>query len=443
MGETVILVWRIFLILILWGDLSVKAVPLLSVTRRGAVAHRSASREFVVYGTQKDLVAYVMKRADSLAARWNRLFGFSAVTQKPIVIRFIEDFSSPSGRTPFETRLYLGDDHNLKVQLDVWDLSEVRESEFDREIFQALALRNGYTAVLPAAGSKYYQPPDWIMDALIQDVLDSEEGDFARSYAAALVVTQNLDLKDFLAEKTWTDVSRVIYRVKARALLQSLIEFPRGAAGMRAFLSNPAAWDGSETSLLAYFPELQRNTNSLTKVWMLNLARPTMVQRTLPLRMNETAQRLDAILSISPPNGVNALNQTPVGMAELPLLAATPKYKHLLRSKAQDLLLLSLRAHPMYRSLIDEYREILETLIRYPRKNLDARIVKAEKLRWALNQRSVDIEDYMNWFEAVLLKDALNPFQSILENDQRRRAPQWRSDAISRALDTVEATGGY
>ncbi len=430
------------LFILVWGGnlnsegLSARALP---------VPQTSVSRQFVVYGEKRDLVAYVMRRADSLADRWNSLLRLGSFSQqRPIIIRLVENSSSGPIRAPFETKLLLTDDNHLKIQLDVLDLNEIRDLKFDWKVLQTLALRSAYSALPPGVGSEYRQPPDWIVDAALQDVLDTAEGDFARSYAAALVVTQNLDLKAFLVERPemMDAVSRVIYRVKARALLQSLIELSDGSRGLRSFLSNPSDWDGAPASLIACFPALHGNINNLTKVWVLNLARPTVAQRVLPLMLSETARRLNAILLISLPEVVKPpKNKMVAGVEAFPLIAAMPKYHYLLRGKAQDLLLLSLRAHPMYRPLIDEYREIVETLLRNPRKNLDGRIKKAEKLRDALNQRYAAIEDYLNWFEAVVWTDVSQPFQSILENNQRRRAPAWRSDAISRILDATEAAG--
>ena|GEM_PF-5675119 len=419
------------------GDISAKPLP---------TPQKSGSRQFVVYGERKDLVAYVMWRADSLVDRWNSLLRFGSLgPQLPIIIRLVEHTSSKGLiRTPFETKLLLTDDNHLKVQLDVLDLNEIRDFEFDWRVLQTLALRSAYAATPPGVGRKYCPPPDWIVDAVLQDILDTAEGDFARAYAAALVTAQNLDLKVFLAERPemMDAVSRVIYRVKARALLQSLIELPGGREGLRSFLSSPSAWDGLAASLIACFPALQGNVNNLTKVWVLNLARPTVAQRIFPLTLNETIQRLDAILLISLPEDVKPpKNKLITGVEAFPLVATVPKYHYLLRGKAQDLLLLSLRAHPMYRPLIDEYREIVETLLRNPRKNLDGRIKAAKKLQDTLNQRHAAIEDYLNWFESAVWTDASQPFQSILENDQRRRVPTWRSDAISRALDTAEAAG--
>ena len=403
---------------------------------------RSASQEFIVYGTSRDLVAYVVERADTMEGLWKRLFRLPPVSQKPIIIRLVERALLSPDRTPFQISLFISDDDSLKVQLDVFDGGEVRSLEFDRKIFQSLALRDAYASSPPAPGSRYHQPPDWILDAAVQNLLDTEEGNSSRAYAAALIVAQDLDLRAFLTERPVDTVSRAIYRVKALSLVQSLIELPGGRAGMRRLLLRPHLWDGTSSALLSCFPGLRGDANALVKIWMLNLARPTGVQKMSPLRMGETSQRLNAILSISLPDGENALKDKMVsGPEAIPLIAAMPRYKYLLRSRAQDLLLLSFRAHPMYRALTDEYRGIIETLLRSPRKNLDARIQEADRLREALAQRCMDIEDYLNWFEAVCLTDASNPFRSILENDQRRQVHPWRSDAISRAMDAIEVEG--
>lgn len=396
----------------------------------------------MVYGKQGDLVSYAMRRADDLANRWSRLFRIPPIASQPIIIRLLANPLRSPERLLFETNIFLGDDHRLRVQLDVFDLYEIRNLEFDWRIFHALFLRNAYTVSPLPLGSQYNQPPDWLVEAAVQDLLEAEQGDFRRAYAAALVVAQNLDLNSFLAEKPKDALSYTIYRVNARALLQSLMEVPQGAVGILSFLSNPTAWDGGASLLMSYFPNLQGGAQTLTKTWIFNLARRTGTQRTEPLGMSETERRLNAALLISLPDGVKLPRGKPVlGVEAIPMIANLPKYRYLLRNRAQDLLLLSFRAHPMYRALIDEYRVIVETLIQHPRKNLDVRIKDAEKWWWILHKRCADIEDYINWFEAESLADFLNPFQSILENDQRRQVQPWSSDAISRAVDAIEATG--
>ncbi|PWU07995.1 MAG: hypothetical protein C5B47_05295 [Verrucomicrobia bacterium] len=430
----------VFLLILAWdlnfGRLLASPLP---------TPQRSVSRQFVIYGKRKDLVAYAMRRAEDLASRWNALFQPEGVNwRNPIIIRLVDEPSARRLRMPFKTKLLLTDDHQLKVQLDVPDWGETHALEFDWRVLQALALRNAYAAHPPSLGSQYRQPPAWIIDGALQEVLKRELGDFIRSHVAALAGAQPLDLKGFLAEnpEMMDAVSRTIYRVKARALLQALTELPAGSAGICSFLSNPAAWDGTPATLLAYFPALKGNVNTLVKVWGLNLVRPTVLQRALPLTLNETAQRLDAVLSISLPQGVKIPKEKIITKMEaFRLIATAPQYQSSLRGKAQDLLLLSLRANPMYRPLIDEYRGILETLLRNPRKNVQERIQDAEKRRRNLNQQCGAIEDYLNWFDTLVRRDESSPFQSILENDQRRRAPPWRSDAVSHALDTAEAAG--
>lgn len=436
------------IVLLLGGSLAVQAIPIASKKSDVFLLQKHVSQQFIVYGTRRDLISLVMRRANDLAERWHRLFRLASLSSsKPIIIRLLKrQHPTPPHAHPFEIYLFLDDANRLKVQLDVFDLDGKDTSELDERIFHALTLRNAYIHASPALGRPYDQPPPWVIEAAIQDLFTAEEKETEFAQTDEIVLkreVQDLDLKSFLAEKPreMELAVRAIYRVKAYALLRSLLEQPQGEVGLRAFLSNPHAWRNGSSSLLNFFPELQRDATALTKVWIKNLMLPTAVQKKQPFRMKETAQQLNIILFILLPPGMKqSKNRIITGAETMPLIAAVPKYKQFLHSKVQDLLFLSVRAHPLYRALIDEYREIVEILLQFPSKDLTARIQAAEKMRWAINKYCMDIEDYMNGAERVSSMDGA--FQSLLENDQRGRVRAWRPDAISLALDAAEAMSG-
>jgi hypothetical protein len=111
-----------------------------------------------------------------------------------------------------------------------------------------------------------------------------------------------------------------------------------------------------------------------------------------------------------------------------------------LRQKAEDLLRLEVRAHPLVRPIVEEYRTIASQLAAKPGKNLETRIRKNMQLQQAVVKRAGEMEDYLNWFEATRLDTPSREFDS--------HSDPWtsflsfrRNDAVSRYLDDVEARG--
>ncbi|MET0253889.1 MAG: hypothetical protein ABW214_07640, partial [Terrimicrobiaceae bacterium] len=114
--------------------------------------------------------------------------------------------------------------------------------------------------------------------------------------------------------------------------------------------------------------------------------------------------------------------------------------RYVLRQKAEDLLRLEVRAHPLVRPIVEEYRTIASQLAAKPGKNLETRIRKNMQLQQAVVKRAGEMEDYLNWFEATRLDTPSREFDS--------HSDPWtsflsfrRNDAVSRYLDDVEARG--
>ena len=99
---------------------------------------------------------------------------------------------------------------------------------------------------------------------------------------------------------------------------------------------------------------------------------------------------------------------------------------------------LGFRAHPLYAALIEEYREMFDGLARKERRGFAAKFNEAEDLRWALDDRSNEITDYLNWYQAnaPASEPAINLATTLPQETATRR-----NDAITRYLDSVEQRG--
>ena len=106
--------------------------------------------------------------------------------------------------------------------------------------------------------------------------------------------------------------------------------------------------------------------------------------------------------------------------------------------KEEELMRLEFRAHPLLKPVVEEYRKIAGLLALKPKKKMADRIAKTNELRAAIVKHSGEIEDYMNWFEAVKLNTESGEFREVLSDSDVRPA---RRDELTRTLDGIEIRG--
>jgi hypothetical protein len=107
---------------------------------------------------------------------------------------------------------------------------------------------------------------------------------------------------------------------------------------------------------------------------------------------------------------------------------------------SEELLRLEIRAHPLIRPIVQEYRIIASELAAKPKKKLEVRIRKNMQLQQAVVQRADEMEDYLNWFEAAQLSTPSKEFDSAVDS-QSNALTFHRNDAVSRYLDDIEVRG--
>jgi len=401
----------------------------------------SNSGFFAVYGLDAQARMAVARRADQLLASWNATTGLDPEWKWPVVV----NGQIPSAGRPKSpaTNLYVGDGDTLKIQVDM-PSTFLGTSDFDIAIIRALALEYAYRKAGPKAGKSYNRPPAWFIEGVWQETAASEGGLSAALFERLLRGAPPPRLDVFLKQRPelMDPTSRAVYRAQALGLLRALISSAEGKEGLGTYLSSlPGVRPEDSSGLLTAFPSIAKDPSILAKFWTLSLARASSGDSAEFLDAAESGKRLAAIFKdVRLPadekskSGEGELR----GAAALPGLARTAAGRFTLKGIAEDLLRLEARAHPLYRPVVEEYREIAAELSKKARRDAAKRIAAASELLSALDARSEAIADHLNWFEATRMDTPSEAFQ---------RGPEVlltgvpkRSDQISSTLDTVEKT---
>jgi hypothetical protein len=114
-------------------------------------------------------------------------------------------------------------------------------------------------------------------------------------------------------------------------------------------------------------------------------------------------------------------------------------YGNVLDQVSRELLLLSARAHPSYRAIVQEDCELTRLIARGQIKRVRERLARVKSSRATIERRADEIADYLNWYEATRLKTKSGAFTEVLKNARAAEeiAPR-RRDAISVYLDSIE-----
>jgi hypothetical protein len=275
-------------------------------------------------------------------------------------------------------------------------------------------------------------------------------------------------------------VSRMIYRSSCCGLLLLLMEQENGARHLAELFKILALMPGEDATAIARtYPQLASSGNSLGKWWSLQLA--TMAQPGMDelLDTHETERELaNALVLEVPPEPAAAAKKPAKGGALSKLFGrkkkkddSAPKtgeagaapnaapgaatecpiteYARILQRKDRaeilarvDLSLtkLALRAHPLYRPVLGEYRSLVKALTEGKKeKEAAGTLANLASLRRKLQRDMQGIEDYLDWYEATQsegLSGAFDEYLRTAEDLAQPRAP--RRDSLSRYLNLIE-----
>ncbi|MFZ4776503.1 MAG: hypothetical protein ACOYM3_14115 [Terrimicrobiaceae bacterium] len=423
----------LWLLTLLTSSLEARESPL-------PVRTTSSSGQFVIYSKDAMRRTSIAQRAEDARAQWLQKTGSDGNWSHVIIIQDLIGSAKPRGNPEARTAIFEGDEGSLKVQTDIYDASVLRGLGFEMETYRALGIEWIYRTHPLKAGKSFRSPPAWLLEGLVEEKRVKEHGTPDAVYNALLKSDRPPKIEDFLKAKPelMEATSLALYRTQALALVKTLTQLPEGPKGLGVFLGSLAENESDIKSLFAAYPSLQNDPSRLGKLWTLSIARGSASKGTEPLSVGETARALKELLDLSAPLDSKKPDAGKVtGAAALPLLARAEGGPYLMRQKSAEFLSLEFRAHPLLKPVIAEYRKMTTLLADKPKKNVDKPIEENGKILDLLLQRTGQVSDYLNWFEATQL-DTLS--ENFLEITSPPETPK-RTDPISLHLDAIEERG--
>ena len=333
----------------------------------------------------------------------------------------------------------------LKLQLELILGADVSGPRVERDILRAIFLEMMYRAQPQVpAGTAYTQPPDWLLDGALALAPEKDFSELAQILNTAVATSGVVPLEEFLGQHPdlMESPSRRIYSAYSAALVAMLIEMPNGRARLARFVADlPRSGNDSLGNLRAHFPDLGESADSLQKNWVLNVARVSARERYRLLGCDESERQLAEILRLEMRDRAQKVNV--YALEEFPIFQHEPGVRDVLRSLNNRLLLLSGRAHPLYRPIVSEYLEIVRLLERKKTRHLTERLARIRGTREHVSRRMSEIGDYMNWFEATQSHSMSGVFRDYMRAAELAHEPEpRRRDPISVYLDALEAQLG-
>ncbi len=402
----------------------------------------SPSKQFVVYAKDPAVRSAISRQAEDYKAEFLNLLGIDDEFKFTIIVNLTAP--PPKQRNPPKTslRLYELDQGELKIQLDVFDRAAISEPEFDRDLMGTVLLEYAYRNNPTSAGRSFESPPAWVIAGLLEKINVRVNGPEAAAYATLLAAGQTPSIDDFFRTRAerLDPTSRIIFAAQSLAMLDTLRALPEGRPGLHYYLAVPRRSPPSTNDIIELFPALDGNREALSRKWILAIAAASATDRIDLLGVRESSKTLDGILDVQAlPDPKNPEVAAMSGPLALGAIARSESGSFILSQMRNDLLRLSLKAHPLYKGLTDEYLQIITELLSKPKRRLEKRIAAAEEVRAGLSRKTTEIDSYLDYVEATKVQADSDTFTDIVEDTEASSEAPPRPDAISQFLDAYEA----
>ena len=436
----------------------------------------STESQFTVYGSNGDRRVELYRLAEK--TRENL---FSTLGQKTrlgkiaadkgrirIVLQLDDRFTVGSDIVKGSIRLMPDDSIHFHLQIASGGGLNVPviTDELVRWLLVDLMMRRVRAENLATAGELHL--PDWLHQGVLELMSYQNRGRPSDVFASVFRLGKTLTIQEILnADISGMDgVSMTIYRVSCSALLLVMLEQPNGAEKLISCIGDLPANQGPITQHLErYFPIMRGSENQLEKWWSLSLATIAQPTRMELMTMQETEAALAEALQVTyhpptekaPRKFLNLLKKKTESSSETASKASNPAapvktsvedFAPLLKQPdvhaiTQQALLaitkLSLRAHPFYRSTLDEYQKQIAKISQHKTSGLTEAFADLSKRRAKMMSDARAVEDYLDWYEATQRDSLSDSFRQYLQTaEQLDHPPARRRDPISRYLDAIE-----
>ncbi|MGJ8632781.1 MAG: hypothetical protein ACSHX7_02595, partial [Luteolibacter sp.] len=240
---------------------------------------------------------------------------------------------------------------------------------FKRAVTESMIYAKGLEDKAWEEGMKLSVPP-WVAEGLLEAIAWSRGESDRKLYEVLFRSGGFFELDDLLefSRQGYEEadaVSRAAFRVSSGALMMALLEQPGGKSGIQGFTEDLANFQGEIPSLLReHFPELNLSATSLAKWWKLQLAAKGAALLTESLGVKETEKRLEKLLRIQYKDAEGMLLELPFSQWETADSLEGAERIDSVKLAQDDLLRLSYRCFPSYRSLLQEYQILLTNFVK-------------------------------------------------------------------------------
>jgi len=401
----------------------------------------SSSNQFVIYCPDAAVRARVSSFADDVRNDVLTLLGEPNFRQTiPNIVITLDRASAANPGKPVTFGVYKIPG-GFKICIDVRIDDNPAAVNLQRHLVRALLLEYAYRQKPDAIqdGVAYVEPPWWLVEGAIQIARRRDQGLDTEFFQRLIEANRLPPIEQFLVNKPadFGRTAQAIDQACAMCFVQLLVEQPNGRSNLAYLLRKlPESSGDPFTDLTKAFPTLGTK-NDLQRWWTLNLARFSAADRYKGLTPEETDAQLSALIQFDLPINKNGEHRTFTLGQFNEFLKLPASRAALLRGQA-SLVTLSAQANALYRPIIAEYEQLFALLARGKTRGIRERLTKVEQYRESVLRRTVDIADYLNWFEATQMSAKSNAFEGYLKIANELEAPLKRTDPITQYLDEIE-----
>lgn len=393
----------------------------------------SSSKQVAVFGGTSEVRADLVRRAEQLREGLQQELNMSGDWRVPILLTLTPQDGLRLRQPRLFAQVFDAGEAGRKLQLDLSPSVLADRQAVDDAILRSLLLevalrRQKFT------GNRYVEPPSWLVSAMSAVLSRREPGEEARIYSALLGSKAMPKLDRFLRQDAASlrGRARELHEAQSQALYRCLLEIPEGRGKVVGNLMLPEPARDPVERFAQTWPEFSDDPARLARLWALGIARLSSPSRVEYLSTEETSAKLSAVLRSLDLRGAPEEN------AELIVAdAKTEEGRFRMEKAATELRNLGFRAHPLYAALVEEYRSLFDDLSRGNRRAAQKKFAESEELRVALDARSAEITDFLNWYQANAAAADAAPVNTPLP----AATTNVRNDALTRYLDSVEQRG--
>ncbi|XHR28496.1 MAG: hypothetical protein ACFUZC_21595 [Chthoniobacteraceae bacterium] len=422
--------------------------PLVPQMARGmGAAQRSISQsgQFVIYCPDVRMRLAVASFAETAKRDVLETLKVGDHWKMPVVIDLRLPSSTDPNRVLSRVQL-IQTDGGWKTEVDITlREGQFKDVRFPQLMVRAILLEMAYRDRPPGVGSRYNEPPAWLVEGLAQ--ISQRRATGASPNAPLfrqMIETGKLQgigafLRSNVAPMDGTSLD--VYDMCAASLVNLLIDMPGGPAGLAKLVKELPSSDGDPVALLLKsFPSLGGSETSLEKWWTLGLARTSVSDGASMITAAETDARLTPILTLSLVTDEKKKTKTDFALSDYKTYLKNPGARPALAAKGGALAVLLARAHPLMRPVVQEYLRIVSMLAQGRSRGMDKALADVVAYRSLIVGRMDKIEDYLNWYEATQMPEQSGAFADYMKSAKafEKQAPPKRNDAISRYIDQLE-----